>query len=301
MWTGTPPLPARVVPQSVPVRVSVVLVEDTPGGNTGELPSSLPGEVCSVLGGAAPPASVKDDMNDVAEAACLVEAGIPFPADPVGTQSLTVCDGTLSPADPTGILFPADLDELPTVGVGGLADAEILFPAVSEGILFPPDPAGILFPAVSEGILADAEILFPAVSEGILFPPDPAGMPFPADLAEPVTIGVTGLADAGILFPTVSEGILFPPDPAGMPFPADLAEPVTIGVAGLADAGILFPAISERILFPPDPAGMSFPAALAEPVTVGVGGLADAGILFPAVSEGSYHVSNRPWGVTVSR
>ena len=54
VWTGTPPLPARVVPQSVPVRVSVVLVEDTPGGNTGELPSSLPGEVCSVLGGAAP-------------------------------------------------------------------------------------------------------------------------------------------------------------------------------------------------------------------------------------------------------
>ena len=296
VWTGAPPLPARVVPQSVLVRVSVVLVEETPGGSTGELPSSLPGEVCSVLAGAAPPASEKDDMNDVvavapAEAACLVEAGIPFPAEPVGTQSLTVRDGTLSPTDPAGILFPVDLAEPTTLGVVGLADAGILFLAITEGILFPPDPAGILFPAVSEGIL---------------FLPDPAGMPFPADLAEPITVGVTSLADAGILFPAVSEGILFPPDPAGMPlpadlaepvtvgvmgsagmpFPADLAEPVTIGVIGLANAGMLFPAVSEGILFPPDSAGMLFSADLAESVTVGVADLADAGILFPAVSEG---------------
>ena len=58
------------------------------------MPSSLPDEVCSVLAGAAPPASENDDMNDVAavvpaEAACLVEAGILFLAQPV-------CDGTLS-------------------------------------------------------------------------------------------------------------------------------------------------------------------------------------------------------------
>ena len=287
VWTGAPPLPARVVPQSVPVRVSVVLVEETPGGSTGELPSSLPGEVCSVLAGAAPPTSENDDMNDVtavvpAEAACLVEAGIPFPAQPVGTQSLTVCNGT----DPAGMLFLSDLAEPTTVGVHvvGLADAGMLFPAMTEGILFPPDPAGILFPAVAEGIL---------------FPPDPARMPFQADLAEPVTVGVTSLADVGILFPAVSEGILFPPDPAGMPFPADLAEPVTEGVTGSANAGILFLAISEGILFPLDPAGMPFPADLAEPVTVGVIGLADAGILFPAVSEG-IPAADRPWEVTVS-
>ena len=253
-----PPLPVRVVPQSAPMRVSVVLVEETPGGSAGELPSSLPGEVCCVLAGAALPAGVKDDMNDVAvvvpaEAACLVEAGLPFSAYLVGMQTLSVSDRLLSPTDPAGILFPADLAEPVTVGVVGLADAGILFPAVSEGILFPADPAG---------------------------------MPFPADFAEPVTIGLAGLADAGILFPAVSEGIMFPPDPTGMPFPADLAEPVTVGVIGLADAGILFPAVSEGILFPPDPAGMSFPADLAEPITVGVAGLADAGILFPAVSEG---------------
>ena len=80
------------------------------------------------------------------------------------------------------MLFPADLAKPVTIDVTGLADAGILFPAVSEGILFPPDPAGMLFPT---------------------------------DLAEPVTVGVAGLADAGILFPAVSEGILFPSDPLG--------------------------------------------------------------------------------------
>ena len=108
------------------------------------------------------------------------------------------------------------------MGVVGLADAGMLFPAVTEGILFLPDPAGILFRPLLKGYCFQpdpAGILFPAVAEGILFPPDPAE----------------------ILFPAVSEGILFPPDPAGMPFPADLAEPVTVGVADLADAGILFP------------------------------------------------------------
>ena len=143
-----PPLPVRVVPQSAPMRVSVVLVEETPGGSAGELPSSLPGEVCCVLAGAALPAGVKDDLNDVAvvvpaEAACLVEAGLPFPAYLVGTQTLYVRDRLLSPTDPAGILFPADLAEPVTVCVVGLADAGILFPAVSEGILFPADPAGM--------------------------------------------------------------------------------------------------------------------------------------------------------------
>ena len=133
-----------------------------------------------MLAGAAPPTSEKDNMNDVAavvpaEAACLVEAGIPFPADPVGTQSLTVCDGTLFPTDPDGILFPADLAEATTVGVVGLADAGILFPAISEGILFPPDPVGTQSLTVCDGTLSQT---------------DPAGILFPADLTEPTTVGV---------------------------------------------------------------------------------------------------------------
>ena len=110
----------------------------------------------------------------------------------------------LFPADPAGILFPADLAEPATVGVTDLANAGILFPAVLAGIPFPADPAWILFPA---------------------------------DLAEPVTVGVADLADAGILFLAVPAGIPIPTDPAGIPFPSDLAEPVTIGVADLAVAG----------------------------------------------------------------
>ena len=140
------------------------------------MPSSLPGEVCREIAGAAPPAGVNDDVDAkvvAADAAFLAAAGIPFLAGPVGTLSLTEHDGTLSPTDPAGILFPVDLDEPVTVGVAGLADAGILFLAVPEGILFPPDPDGI---------------------------------PFPADLARPVTVGVAGLADAGILFPAVSGG-----------------------------------------------------------------------------------------------
>ena len=188
--------------------------------------------------------------------------------------------------DPAGMPFPADLAEPVTVGVAGLADARMLFPAVSEGILFTPDPAGMPFPAdVAEPVtvvvagLADAGILFPAVSEGILFPPDPAGMPFPADLAALVTVGVAGLADAGILFPAVSEGILFLANPAGMSFPADLAEPVTVGVAGLSDAEILFPTVSEGITFPTDPVELLFPADHVEPSAVGVTDLDELSVL----------------------
>ena len=51
------------------------------------------------------------------------------------------------PPDPAGMPFPADLAEPVTVGVADLADAGILFPAVSEGILLPTDPGKLLSPA----------------------------------------------------------------------------------------------------------------------------------------------------------
>ena len=172
------------------------------------------------IAGAAPSADVAKVVT--ADAASLANAGILFPADPVGTLSLTDQDGTLSPTDLAGILFSA----------------------VPAGILFQADPAGILFPVdlsepVTVGVadLADAGILFPAVPAGIPFPNDPAGILFPADLAEPVTVGVADLANAGILFPAIPAGIPFPADPAGILFPANLAEPVTVGVADLDVAG----------------------------------------------------------------
>ena len=39
-WTGAPPLSPKAVPQSVPARVSVVLVEETPGRSARKLPSA---------------------------------------------------------------------------------------------------------------------------------------------------------------------------------------------------------------------------------------------------------------------
>ena len=42
------------------------------------------------------------------------------------------------------MLFPADLAKPVTVGVAGLADAEILFPAVYEEIPVPTDPGKLL-------------------------------------------------------------------------------------------------------------------------------------------------------------
>ena len=45
--------------------------------------------------------------------------------------------------------------------------------------------------------MADAGILFPAVSEGILFPTKPAEMLFLADDVELCTVGVTDLDVAG--------------------------------------------------------------------------------------------------------
>ena len=64
------------------------------------------------------------------------------------------------PADPAGILFPADLAEPVTVGVADLADAGILFPADPAGILFPADLAEPVTVGVAD--LADAGKLFPA-------------------------------------------------------------------------------------------------------------------------------------------
>ena len=134
--TGAPPLLTRAVPQSVPARVSVVWVEETPERSAGKLLSVSADENWRTIAGAVSPAGVADIVDSVvsptiagatppadvakvvaADAASLanagilfpaVPAGIPFPADPVGTLSLPDQNGTLSPTDLAGILFPAD-------------------------------------------------------------------------------------------------------------------------------------------------------------------------------------------------
>ena len=78
------------------------------------------------------PGVVQADVTKMvaADAAYSTDAGIPFPADPVGTLSLTDQDGTLSPTDIAGILFPA----------------------VPAGMPFPAGPVGTLSPSDSDSV-----------------------------------------------------------------------------------------------------------------------------------------------------
>ena len=175
---------------TVGARVSVVWVEETPERSAGKLPSVPANENWRTIAGAVTPAGVADIVDSVglptiagatppadfakvvaADAASLadtVPAGIPFPADPVGTLSLPDQNGTLTPTDPAvpaGIPFPAD-----SVGTLSLPDQNgTLSPTNLAGILFPAHPAGILFPAVPAGIP------FPADSVGKLSLPDQIG------------------------------------------------------------------------------------------------------------------------------
>ena len=60
-----PPLSPKAVPQSVPVRVSVVLVEETPGRSARKFPSAPDSGECRTIAGAAPPAGVADIVDSV--------------------------------------------------------------------------------------------------------------------------------------------------------------------------------------------------------------------------------------------
>ena len=131
------------------------------------------------------PGVVPADVAKVvaADAASLADAGILFPADPVGTLSPTDQDGTLSPTDLAGILFPTNPAGVVAVGVAALAITDPASMAVAgladAGILFPADPVGTLSPTDQDGMLSPTDLA------GILFPADPAGV---------VAVGVAALA-----------------------------------------------------------------------------------------------------------
>ena len=145
-WNRALPLSTRADPQSVPERVSVVLVEETTERSARRLTSVPADEDRGTIAGAVSPTGVAgvglpmiagttlpiDVAKQVAENdASLADAGILFLAD---------SDGTLSPTDPDGILFP-------------VVPAKILFPADPVGTLSLSDHAGILFSAVPARIL----------------------------------------------------------------------------------------------------------------------------------------------------
>ena len=102
-----------VAPQSVPARVSVVLVEETVVRSAGRL-ASVPVDV---------------DEQMLIEVACLT--GVAECMDDVMLLMLA------------GTVFPSDVAEQVADDTASMADAGILFPADSAGTLSPPDPAGM--------------------------------------------------------------------------------------------------------------------------------------------------------------
>ena len=100
------------VPQSVPARVSVVLVEETGFRCAGRL------------------ASVPVDLDEQMLAEVVCPAGV---AECMDGFILPMLAGTVS---------PSDVAEQVADDTASLADAGIPFPADSAGTLSPPDPAG---------------------------------------------------------------------------------------------------------------------------------------------------------------
>ena len=142
--TRDPSVSTDVGPQSVPARVSVVLVEETGVQCAGRL-ASVPVDLDEqMLAEMACPAGVAECVDDFI---LPMLAGTVSPSD-VAEQ---VADDTASLADDfillmlAGTVSPSDVAEQVTDDTASLADAGILFPANSAGILFPAVPAGVPF------------------------------------------------------------------------------------------------------------------------------------------------------------
>ena len=149
-----PPVAPTAVQHSVPVILSVVMVDETPGRSNRNLPSPPDNGICRLLSGAVPPADVPATICSVvlptiAGAAPLAEVAevVAVSGRPCwGGGGITIGVAPLAVADPTTM-------------VAGLADARILFPANPVGTLSPSDPAGILFPADPVGMLSHLTLL----------------------------------------------------------------------------------------------------------------------------------------------
>ena len=153
-----------VEPQSVPSRISVVLVEEAEVWGAECLASAPVDKALRLLARVACPASVTVCED------CVVMPGV------VGTLSPSDSDsvgpyGTLSPSDsdgpvgPYGRLSPYDSDSVGPDGTLSSSDlAGILFPAVPAGIPFPVGPVGP-FGTMSP---SDSDSVFPVGPDGTL-------------------------------------------------------------------------------------------------------------------------------------
>ena len=160
-----------------------------------------------------------------------------------------------------------------TVGVAGLADAGMVFPADFAGVVAA-DVAALVDAGkatIRVAVLADAGMVFPADFAGVVA----ADATALADVWM-VTVGVTDLADPGMAFPGDLAGVVATLATAGV---------VTVGVVSLADAGVGTIGVSALA-----DAGMVLPADLAGVATLGVASFADAEMTFPADPAGAVTV-----------
>ena len=194
--------------QSVPSRISVVLVEEAEVWGAECLASVPVDKALPLLARAACPASVTVCED------CIMMPGV------VGTLSPSISDsvghvGTLSPSDSDsvglcGMLSPSDSDSVGPVGPEGTLSSSDL-----AGILFPAVPAGIPFPiglTLTMSSSAFDGMLIPAVPAGLPFPAGPIGTLSPSDFESADPVGPVGaLPPCDIvtgLFPIVPVGEL---------------------------------------------------------------------------------------------
>ena len=225
-------------PESVPSRISVVLVEEAKVRETECLVSSLVDKDPRLLADVANPASVTVN-NGSYNSPCVVGTLSPSDSDSVGP-----C-GTLSPTDSVGLcgtLSPTDSEYVGPVDMCGTPSPSDSVAVGPDGTLSSPDTAGMLFPAVPAGTPSPVG---PICSYGTLSPSDfdsvilvdPGGMLPSAGLVGTMVPDVSAelpppMGHVGTVLPCDEEKGLFPIVPTGelssvkaVPFP-DGRDPV---------------------------------------------------------------------------
>ena len=222
------------------------------------------GSVCGKL------ASIPVDLDEKMLAEVECSAGV---AECMDDFILPMLAGTVSPSDVT---------EQVADDTASLADAGILFPAVSAGILVPAVTVRILFLAGPVGPVGLGGTLSPSDPAGILFPAVPAGKLFPVAPDR-----------NGTLSPTDPAGLLFPAVPAGMPFPVDSDSDGTLSPTG--HAGVLLPAVLMEFPVLEDPVVVRL---YADPTVIDTRSVVDMAVVEevrPAVPDVVHGLLWWPW------
>ena len=228
-----------VQPQSVPSRVSVVLVEETEvwgaecaaSGPVDKAVRLLAGAIYLSSGtgckaGAMMPGAVGTLSPSVSDSVGPVGPyGRLSPSDSVGPVGPY---GTLSPSDsesvgPYGTLSPSDSDSVGPDGPYGTlspSDSESVGPVGLYGTLSPSDSDSV-GPVGPDGTLSTSDLT------GILIPAIPVGIPFPVDPVGPVgPVGMSSTSDLDSDGPVGLVGRLYQFDPGDRPSP--FAPPVDV-------------------------------------------------------------------------